>query len=321
MKMSKERYKTLCNEEDSIPLFSQYWWLEAVCGEDFRDVLLVEKNGKVLAALPLYEPLQGVVSMPHYTQSMGVWYAPFSDDTKYHSALEQRQSLCKQLIDRLKIRSFMQNFDYSFTDWLPFYWQGFQQTTRYTYLLKNIKDSDLLWSDMSVQTRRNIRKAEEDSNIVVKTGVSADDFIKIQKQTFERQGIKNKQDENVLRRLIDVSRSRGQGEIFGGYDTNEVLHAAVFVVWQRSSAYYIAGGSNPSLRDSGAHSLTIWKSIKYVSNFTDVFDFEGSMLPGVERFFRDFGAVQTPYFTISKGKMTLLNRVLIKIKRLCLQKH
>jgi len=313
--MSKEQYRALCRTEESIPIFSQDWWLDAVCGEANWNVLLVEKNDRTLAALPFYMPVRGVVTMPQYTQTMGVWFAPTSDDTKYHSALEQRQSLCKQLIERLPARVFLQNFDYAFTDWLPFYWQGFRQTTRYTYLLKDLKNSDLLWENMSYQTRRNIRDAQEKFQITVRTGVSVDDFIHIQNQTFERQHQRNKQDANILRRLIDTCRERGQGEIWGGYDGDGRLHAAAFVVWQQRSAYYIAGGGDSSLRHSGAHSLALWEAVKQVAQYTDTFDFEGSMLPGVERFFREFGGVQTPYLSVSKGKIGLFERLMIKLSK------
>ncbi len=34
---------------------------------------------------------------------------------------------------------------------------------------------------------------------------------------------------------------------------------------------------------------------------TDVFDFEGSMLKPVERFFRAFGGRQTPYLRVSRA--------------------
>jgi len=40
--------------------------------------------------------------------------------------------------------------------------------------------------------------------------------------------------------------------------------------------------------------------IKYVSNYTNKFDFEGSMIEGIENSFRQFGAIQKPYFAISK---------------------
>ncbi|MDR0757621.1 MAG: GNAT family N-acetyltransferase [Tannerella sp.] len=312
--MSKQTYHTLCLTEESIPIFSQDWWLDAACGEANWDVLSVEKNGKILAAWPLYMPLRGVVSMPPYTQTMGIWFAPPSADTKYRSALEHRQTLCKQLIGKLNARSFLQHFNCMFTDWLPFYWNGYRQTTRYTYLLENLKNGELLWNSMSRNMRRNIKRAQDEFRITVRQGVSPDDFLRIQAQTFERQHKKNRQDPRVLRRLIDVCRRRGQGEIWGGYDGQGRLHAAAFVVWQKRSAFYIAGGGDPALRHSGAHSLVLWDAIRFVAGCSETFDFEGSMLPGVERFFREFGAVQMPYFAISKGKLSLTDRVRLKWK-------
>jgi len=46
--------------------------------------------------------------------------------------------------------------------------------------------------------------------------------------------------------------------------------------------------------------LCLWEAIRYASTVTKQFDFEGSMIESVERFFRAFGAVQTPYFRITK---------------------
>ena len=311
--MSKDLYRELCKKEESIPVFSRDWWLDAACGEDW-DVLLMEKKGRVYAAMPLYIPCNNVVSMPHYTQSMGVWFAPVAADTKYSSLLEQRQSICKLFIEQLKpYKSFLQNFSHAFSDWLPFYWDGYSQTTRYTYILNGLKDTDMLFSNMSQQIRRNIRNAEEQTVKVCK-GLDISEFLKIQSQTFKRQNKRNTQSPDVLRRLIEVSRERGQGDVLGGYDKAGNLHAAAFVVWQNSSAYYIAGGGDPALRSSGAQSLVLWEAIKHVSQYTDTFDFEGSMLPGVERFFREFGAIQTPYFTISRGQLSLLDRARIKLR-------
>ena len=312
--MSKDLYRELCSKEDSIPVFSRDWWLDAACGDDW-DVLLEEKNGKVQAAMPLYVPCRHIITMPHYTQTMGVWFAACADDTKYSSLLEQRQAICKFFIDRLKsYKNFLQNFGHEFTDWLPFYWEGYSQTTRYTYILHGIKDFDKLLSGMSQQTRRNLKKAE-DHLVTVRHGVSTEDFLKIQALTFERQNKRNTQSAAVMRRVIDAARERGQGDIFGGYDKDGNLHAVAFVVWQNSSAYYIAGGGDPALRSSGAHTLVLWEAIRYASQYTDTFDFEGSMIPGVERFFREFGAIQTPYFMIYRGKLSFFDRACIKLKK------
>ncbi|MDR2765477.1 MAG: GNAT family N-acetyltransferase [Tannerella sp.] len=312
--MSKETYHTLCRTEESIPLFSRDWWLDAACGEANWNVLLTEENQQVRAAWPLYQPCAHLVTMPPCTQTMGIWFAPFPDDMKYASVLERRQSLCKQFIDRLKPRFFLQNFPYTFTDWLPFYWAGYRQTTRYTYLLHNLKDTEHLWNGMNQNLRRNIRKAREQYRITVQKGIPVDDFLRIQAQTFERQHKRNTQPDEVLRRLVNVCRARQQGELWGGYDDAGRLHAAAFVAWQKRSAYYLAGGGDPSLRFSGAHSLVLWEAIRFAAGHSETFDFEGSMLPGVERFFREFGGVQTPYFSISKGRLSLIDRARIKYK-------
>lgn len=99
---TKDKYHLLCNTETSIPIFSRDWWLDTVCGKDKWKVLLVEEKERITAAMPLYCPRQGIISMPSYTQTMGPWFAPESKDTKYTKTLGHRQVLCKQLLNTLK---------------------------------------------------------------------------------------------------------------------------------------------------------------------------------------------------------------------------
>ena len=313
----KDKYHLLCSTSPTLPLFSQDWWLDITCGSENWTVLLVEDKERILAAMPLHISAHGIISMPPFTQTMGPWFAPESEDTKYTKALGRRQELCKQLIGQLhSYPHFLQNFNYRITDWLPFYWEGYQQTTRYTYLLPDIKNEEALWSNMSTNIRRNITKARDKYRISVKKGIPVEAFLQVQEQTFERQQKKMWEDTRMLEQLITASRERGQGDLWGGYDEEGRLHAAAFIVWQGDSAYYLGGGGNPALRDSGAHSLILWECIRYASQHTDTFDFEGSMLPGVERFFREFGAIQTPFFTITKGKLSLIHRAWLKLGRL-----
>ena len=314
---NKDKYRLLCQTEINIPIFSQAWWLDIVCGEKHWDVSLVEANDKILASMPYYQPRSNLIIMPSYTQTMGPWQITESTNSKYTTLLSKRQAFYKQLIEQLpRFDFFLQNFSYLVTDWLPFYWEGFRQTTRYTYILHNIKNHEMIWENMNSNLRGHITQASTKNGIIVKTGVPIDDFLSIQEKTFLRQNIKNKENQSTLRNLIEASRKRGQGEIWGGYDPNGQLHAAIFVVWENFSAYNLAAGGDPALRKSGAHSLILWEAIRYVSQYTDTFDFEGSMIPGVERFFREFGAIQTPFFTITKGKLSLLNRACLKIGRI-----
>jgi lipid II:glycine glycyltransferase (peptidoglycan interpeptide bridge formation enzyme) len=66
--------------------------------------------------------------------------------------------------------------------------------------------------------------------------------------------------------------------------------------------YYLFGGMDEAYGDSGAKSLLFWKAINMASEKNLTFNFEGSMIPGVERFFRSFGGELTPVYYIYKRK-------------------
>jgi len=88
-----------------------------------------------------------------------------------------------------------------------------------------------------------------------------------------------------------------------------------YLIWDATTAYFLLAGDDPALRASGAGVLLAWEAICYASEVLglDCFDFEGSMLPGVERMRVRFGAVQTPYFYVWKHNSRLFE-LLEKLK-------
>ena len=73
------------------------------------------------------------------------------------------------------------------------------------------------------------------------------------------------------------------------------------MIWDAETAYDLISTIDPEYRNSGAASLAVYEIIKYVkTQGITGFDFEGSMIEGVENSFRKFGTVQTPYFFICK---------------------
>lgn len=317
----KEQYRELCANESSIPIYSRDWWLDCVCGENKWDVLLYfsdRGSDAIEAAFPFYVPYKKGIMMPAFTQTMGIWFNPIFEKENYSKNLLRKQNICDQLIRRLPEHIyFIQNFHHLFTDWLPFYWKGYAQTTRYTYILPDIRNIGEIEKNRNSNIRRNIDKALTKYQMEIKTHLPADLFLEINAKTYERQKEKAYQPK-MLRRLIETAYSRNQGNTWGAFDKDGQLHAAVFVVWQENCAYYITGGSDQIGRASGAHLLALWEAIREVSNISASFDFEGSMIPGVERVFRSFGAIQKPYFTISKGKRPRV-REIVEIIRIFFQ--
>lgn len=110
----------------------------------------------------------------------------------------------------------------------------------------------------------------------------------------------------IFRRIYDSAYERNSGMTIAAYDCDHNLHAALFIVWDSNSAYDLISTIDPRFRNSGAASLLIKEALVILSGKTKVFDFEGSMIESVERSFRQFGAEQTPYFSISKTNSKIL---------------
>ena len=305
---NKELYRKLCVREKSIPIFSRDWWLDALCGEDNWDVCLGVKSDEIMASMPYYKKQKyglKVISQPKLTQTLGPWLRPSS--AKYAKQLAQHKKLLNELIDQLpSFDYFSQNWHHSNTNWLPFYWRGFQQTTRYTYIIQNLSDQNRLWSGLMAKIRTDIRKAEGRFGLEVRDDLGLDAFLELNRKTFARQGQKIPYTDELAGRLDEACGQRNCRKFFIAVDSEGRRHAGAYIVWDENSAYYLMGGGDPELRNSGATSLCMWYAIKHAATVTRCFDFEGSMIEPVERFFRAFGAVQVPYFNITKTNSRLL---------------
>ena len=80
----------------------------------------------------------------------------------------------------------------------------------------------------------------------------------------------------------------------------------------QNSAYNLATGLNRDIFQNGAVQFLMWKTIVDCSSRVNCFDFEGSMIPGVESMFRKFGGIQTPYFNVQRSKnkfISILNLI------------
>lgn len=300
---NKEQYREFCRETASVRLFSQPWWLDAAAGPENWDVALVIKGNQIAAAMPYTQKrLAGlkVYKMPELTP----WHHVFVDyppDQKMTSRLSYEKDIITELIRQLpESRRFMQKYSYELTNWLPFYWKGYRQTTRYSYIIPDIRDTETVFGAFRNNIRREIRKAERQLHVVVEDDLT--EFYRLNKMTFSRQNENPSYSFDLLQRMDTACSNHKCRKIWAALDHKGRKHAVLYLVWDQFSAYYLMGGSDPELRTSGASSLLMWKAIQYASTVTDRFDFEGSMIEPIERFVRGFGARQTPYFVIYKNK-------------------
>lgn len=307
---SKSKYRELCRSSNDIPIFSMDWWLDITAGDSNWDVSVVESGGEIIASLPYYRTKKygcEMIRMPELTPAMGVWIR-YPSDQKYATRLAYEKETFTKLIDNLPdFDSFYQHFHWSVTNWMPFHWKGFTQSTDYTYLLEDTSDLDTLFSGFRENIRREIRKAQKQLTVEQSDDIAK--FYQVQCKTYQRQNLKPPHTFEFLKKLDDACKSRGCRAMWFASDSEGQIHSVIYVVWDSKYVYYLMGGGDPTLRTSGAMSLLMWKAIQEASRLSRQFDFVGSMFESIDRFFRGFGAVQKPYFQLSKTNGKLMRVV------------
>lgn len=300
----KYKYRELCRGEPSIPLFCRDWWLDAVYGEDNWNVICAQQNKSIVGALP-YSPSKGSfgltrIIMPMLTQHHGLWIK-YPDNLSHHGKISYENSISDQIIDQLdgmNIAYFNQHFHYSFTNWLPFLWRGFQQTTRYTYVLEDLTDLDKIFIRFEGDKRTEIRKATK--SLHVGYDLASPVFYRFHRQSLAKNHQCIQYPPDLLNAIFEKSYALNQGKSLYCHDARGKIYGALFIVWDTNSAYHFISAFDPEYRTHGVGSFLIWEAIKYVSECTSRFDFEGSIVENYERSYRGFGGAQKPYFNLRK---------------------
>ncbi len=298
---AQEKYIQYCNTVKDISLFQQAWWLDAVCGQQNWDAVINESNGNIVGAwaYPIKKKYNlKLIAMPMLTPGLGPVITYFAGQ-KPATQLSHEQQVLDELINQLP------NFDLfdlyflpKYKNHLSFYWKGFTQSTRYTYLINDLTNLDKVFENFNSSIRTQIRKAEKEITITESDDIEL--FYKINSLTFKRQSKKVPYSIAYVKQIDEACKKNNCRKILFAKDASGNIHAAVYIVWDTQSAYYLMGGADETFKSSGAYSLLLWNGIQTASTLTKQFNFCGSMLPTVERFFRSFGGDQTPYLHLKK---------------------
>ncbi len=296
---NKSDYVHYCQTAEDVPIFFECWYLDSVCA---WEALVVKKGKATIGVMPYFlKRRMGMryIIMPPFVKFLGPHLLPAYRTAKYEHLIFEL------LLEHLpKIDGFKQNFSPLISNWLPFYWRGFQQTTFYTYRLNNLQNLTAIFDGFNRNIKRNIKKAE--AQLTVLEDLPPKLFYTINQKSFDRQ---NMAMPYSLAQFLkhDAALSLYQArKIFYAVDEQQQIHAVAYLIWDKQSSYYHLSGDDPKLRSSGAGILLIWKAIQYTAHQLklNTFDFEGSMIPAVERIRIQFGATQAPYFFIWKHYST-----------------
>jgi hypothetical protein len=294
------RYHAFVDGSPQRSIYCHTWWLEATAPGCYR-ILTVEKDNQIHAAWPLvwsHPKDHRLARMPMLTQKLGILFS--ASEAKYAERLSREHRLTDELLAQVPPGTRVsQRFHESFASWLPFFWQGFQQTTRYTYMLEDLSDMKAVWDGMRNTMRTEIRKGQKRGYRVRETE-DVEYFYQTNVKTFVRKGIaKAPYSLDLVRRIDEACIKNAGRRMFVAEGPDGRAHASSYLVYDHDTAIYLLGGVDEEAAGSGSKALTDWEMIQFAATVSKRFDFEGSMLPTVEPYFRGFGARQVPASWIS----------------------
>lgn len=309
VELSKEKYNRVC-EKEYICIYDQPWFMDVTCGgEDNWEVLVCSKGEEVVGALPFYVKSKmslKYISLPYRVQHNGIWIKPYKnqDYTKRISfENEVMTALIESMEKIIKERKYVfynQSISPDITNWLPFYWNGFMQTTMYTYRINDIMNLERVYNDFHSNKKKQIKKASK-SEIIIKSDLSAMEFYTFHKRCLEEEGKKIHYSYEEFLRLYDALYLHDAGKLLYAVDEDDNVIDAIFSAIDARWGYNWWHAISKQGRGTGIPDLMVYEMIKYLSQKgIRGYDMEGSMIQGVEESFRHYGAVQTPYFSVSK---------------------
>lgn len=303
---NKEEYRKLCETEgENIPLFLQYWWWETVCYGKEWDVLMVCDGDSVLGALPyVIDRKMGFrfVLQPQLTQYCGPWLRRQDDQATFDSLVAQLRGL------RYHFLQFNLSPAVSRLVLSP----DFEVTPRRTLRIDDISDPDKVFKGFDRRKRQKpIVKAEQELEWV--HHVTPRQFAEFHHDYWSRRGQTDMLSVSFIEHVVSCAMERGHGFLSGLCDSQGRLHGASFDVYDSHEAHALMSALGKD-HHPGTRPLLFWKSISRYSTLTQMFDFEGSMDPGIAYSYELYGAKPVDFFQITHCRAPLF-RMLMKFKR------
>ena len=300
------KIKSFISESPQGTIFSTPGWLEAVAPGAWQYIQIKEEENIKLCMPIILSKKMGFkfCNMPPLTQSLGMLF-PAQEEGKYSKILSKNTNNMIELISKIPKNSyFRQRFHPTINNWLPFYWNNYTQTTKYTYIIDDLANTEKIWKEFNWKKRQEIRKAKSKLKISETQDFEA---LKYCIYSIHKRQKKKVFNFEVLERIFNFCNEKKCGKIFLAKTQSGDIAGSVYIVWDQKSAYYLAGAGSEALRNSGAIPLLLWHSIKFSSSVTKKFNFEGSMIRPIEYFFRAFGGKLTPYHEITKINSNIIN--------------
>ena len=302
--LSREEFAHWDRLVDASPhgtVFHYSWWLECAAP---RFEILAARDGKgaVVGGIPLPRARRWGLELIHPTV-LTPYLGPVFDLRGTEGSSERLSWMrrCGELLAR-----HIENFD-SFRctagacapDLQGLLWAGFRAELAYTFRF-SAASSKTAAEGIARKHKQQLAKARR-MNLTASRENNVAELLELSAQTFTRQGLKSPYRPDAVKRLWSAAQERGQAQIYVARTPGGKAVAALLAVHDRRTTYQIISGVDTAHRELPGPYAVLWQAVEDALVAGRDFDFEGSGLRGVERFYRRWGAAAVPVWKIEKA--------------------
>lgn len=307
-KSNQTLYREICREKgDTLSIFAQDWWWDAVAGPDNWDVLIVYNDGIVVATMPYLVTKKKAffrfLTLPALTKHAPItlFYPKYSSEYDYISF--KVDTLSKLIHDLPNFDHFQMNMPYDIDYWTPFYWNGFYAQPRYHYVLE-LTEHENMFDKISKSTRKQIKKGMRNLKLEISDTTSEIEYLV--NKSYKRQLFKSPYTHCYFERIDNALKKRNLRTIYIAYDREKPI-SCLYIIYYNNKAYAMLSGLDYEARKKRPVEFLFWESIKdsYDRKCTQ-FDFLASMHPGIEPARRVYGGYPQQYIELYKTNSPLL---------------
>lgn len=272
-------------------------------------VIVFDDHERITAALPLTTSSKFSIkyaAQPILAKYLGLMFGNGGDKTVYNE-YHYKSKFAKLIIDHIpvSIRYFSYNFSPAFDYPVPFHWAGFVLEPKYTYYLDISKSCEEIRSHFK-NSLRNKLSGFNSGNFTVDINKDFEEHEKVFGTRFTYRDF-NITDEyfRKLKEIYEVFMPRDMARFYSIRSQGGETAASILFLYFRKTIYFYLGLLNPEFKEFPVKPYLINREIERCCQQFDTFDFQGSMIPGVESFVRSFGASPVHYLNISKKRFPL----------------
>lgn len=274
--LDKNKWNGCIRSDHNGLVYSRSWFLDHMADDWYG---LVVNDYQAVMALPVKSKFGiKIVGMPAFAQRLGL-------------VGSYDGNIAKQ-VER-EVLNFARAIQYASTD--PIQFENAAVKKRNNFILDLKKGYESILDNYTAQCRKNISKSVSRGCSMAKN-VSIDDVFALYRRAYGSKAAYSDDQFDRLRRLLQDVLTRGECHIAGVRNTSGELVYAAALLDDGKRLYYILGAPTEQGRQTRATYFFIDNILSRFAGSGKIFDFEGSDLPDVAKFYQSFSPEIEHYY-------------------------